>query len=96
MQDKNENNEVSDCTEPCGKRQIKFSSFDVQNIASKLSQTDFVSYIKSFGIFCALETFSNAQLDFSIHFLEFHAFHSPAVKLSRHRRRSDGVLVQKI
>ena len=62
MQDTDENNAVSDCTEPSCKRQI--------NIASKLSETDFVNYIKSVDIFCALETFSNAQLDFNIHFPE--------------------------
>ena len=87
-----QDNEVSDCTEPSGKRQIKFSSFNVENIASKLSETDFVSYIKSFDIFCALEIFSNTQFDFSIHFPEFH---SPAVKLSRHGRRSGGVVLVK-
>ena len=37
---------------------ISFSSLNVENLIAKLNEPDFVSYIKSFDIFCALETFT--------------------------------------
>ena len=71
--------------------QVKFSSFNVSNLVDKLSEPDFVNYIKCFDVFCALETFTSAQFDFSTRFDEFCVFHKPAVKLSRRGRRSGGV-----
>jgi hypothetical protein len=63
----------------------------VENLVTKISECDFVDYIKSFDLFCALETFLGENFDFGIHFKEFHVFNSPAVKLSKHGRRSGGV-----
>ena len=40
-----------------------------------------MNYIKSFDIFCALETFTSSQFDFSTHFEDYSVFHAPAKKL---------------
>ena len=41
------------------------SSLNVENLVTKLSEADFVNYIRSFDIFCAIETFTSAVFDFS-------------------------------
>ena len=60
---------------------------------TKISEPDFVSYIKSFGVFCAIETFTSTHFDFSTYFDNYHVFHSPAIKLSARGSRSGGVAV---
>lgn len=72
---------------------LKFCSFNVENLVTKLCEPDFVNYVKSFDIFCAIETFTNEHFDFGILFNDFHVFHSPAVKLSKRGRRSGGVAI---
>ena len=52
-----------------------------------------MNYIKSFDIFCALETFTSSQFDFSTYFEDYSVFHAPAKKLSRRGRKSGGVAV---
>ena len=69
------------------------SSLNVENLVTKLSEADFVNYIRSFDIFCAIETFTSAVFDFSTHFQDYCVFHSPAIKLSVRGRRSGGVAV---
>ena len=59
-------------------KQIDIGNMDVEGLASKLYEPDFVRYIKSFDIFCAVETFTHFQFDFSIHFSDYVVFHSPA------------------
>ena len=71
----------------------KFCSFNVENLLPKLCEPDFVQYIKSFDIFCALESFTDENFDFDVLFEDFHVYHSPAIKLSRRGRRSGGVAV---
>ena len=57
---------------------ISISSLHVENLIAKLNEPDFVNYIKSFDIFCALETFTSSQFDFSTHFEDYSVFHAPA------------------
>ena len=72
---------------------MNIACHNVENLAGKIREPDYVEYIKSFDIFCALETFTTETFDFSIHFSDFMVFHSPAVKLSRKGRVSGGVVV---
>ena len=65
-----------------GHHPISVSSLHVENLIVKLNEPDFVNYIKSFDIFCALETFTSSQVDFSTHFGDYSVFHTPAKKLS--------------
>ena len=51
------------------------------------------SAVKSFDVFCAVETFTSTHFDFSTHFANYHVFHSPVIKLSARGRRSGGVAV---
>ena len=60
---------------------------------AKLKESDYVRYVKSFDIFCALETFTRENFDFSIHFNDFDIFQSPAIKLSKFGRVSGGIVV---
>ena len=72
---------------------MKLSCWNVENLLTKVSEPDFVSYVKSFDIFCAIETFASTLFDFSTHFENHHVLHSPAIKLSARGRRSGGVAV---
>ena len=60
---------------------------------TKISEPDFVSYVKAFDVFGAVETFTSTHFDFSTHFDNYHVFHSPAIKLSARGRRSGGVAI---
>ena len=62
------------------KKQIDIGHMNVEGLTSKLCEPDFVQYIKSFDMFCAVETFTHFQFDFSIHFSDYVVFHSPAKK----------------
>ena len=66
---------------------------NVEHLAAKMGEPDFVNYVRSFDIFCAMETFTGTSFDFSVLFPEYCAFHGPAVKLSRRGRPSGGVVV---
>ena len=55
-------------TDKYEQQHIKVSSLNVENLVTKLSEADFVNYIRSFDIFCAIETFTSAVFDFSTHF----------------------------
>ena len=66
---------------------------NVENLAAKLVEPDFVTFVKSFDIFSALETFTNDCFDFSLLFSDFKVLHCPAIKLSKRGRRSGGVAV---
>ena len=46
-----------------GQGPISFSSLNVENLIAKLNEPDFVGYIRSFDIFCSLETFTGSQCD---------------------------------
>ena len=49
--------------------------------------------MKTFDIFCALESWTRDTFDFNIHFQNCSVFHAPAIKLSRLGRLSGGVVV---
>ena len=73
------------------------SSLNVENLVTKLSEADFVTYIRSFDIFCAIVTFTSEVFDFSTHFQDYCVFHSAAIKLSLRGRRSGvAVLIRRI
>lgn len=52
-----------------------------------------MNYIKSFDLFCAVETFTSNQFDFSTLFSDYIHFHVAGKKLSVRGRRSGGVAV---
>ena len=87
------NEQVGADSKGVNQKEIRISSLNVEHFVAKISEPDFVSYVKSFDIFCALETFTADQFDFSTHFQDYHVFHRPAIKLSTHGRRSGGVAV---
>ena len=60
---------------------------------TKVSEPDFGSYITSFEIFCAIETFTSTLFDFSTHCANHLVLPSTAIKLSARGRRSGGVAV---
>lgn len=65
----------------------------MENFLAKLGEVDFVNYIKTFDLFCAIETFSTSQFDSGIHFSEYFCFQTPAVKVSRRGRPSGGIII---
>ena len=87
------NEQVGADSEGVNQKEIRISCLNVEHSVAKISEPDFVSYVKSFDIFCALETFTANQFDFGTHFQDYHVFHRSAIKLSTHGRRSGGVLV---
>ena len=76
------NEQVGADSKGVNQKEIRISSLNVEQLVTKISEPDFISYVKSFGIFCALETFTADQFDFSSHFQDYHVFHRPAIKLS--------------
>ena len=92
------NSQVGENLNDSGQDAISFSSLNVENLIAKLNEPDFVSYIKSFDIFCTLKAFTGSHFDFSTYFQDYSVFHAPAEKLSRQGRKSDGValLIRKV
>ena len=80
------------------KSHLSCISWNIEGLAAKLTDIDFVAYITSFDIICLLETFTCPKFDFSVHFKDFKELHSPAEKLSKRGRRSGGtvLLVKKV
>ena len=70
-------------------KQIDIGHMNFEGLASKLCEPDFVKYVKSFDIFCAVETFTHFQFDFSIHFSDYVVFHSPAKKKKKFLNMED-------
>ena len=68
-------------------------SWNIEGLASRLNEPGFVEYLSSFDICCLVETFTSENFDFSIYFDEYLVFHSPAIKLSSHGRRSGGAAI---
>ena len=87
------NEQVGADSQEVNQKEIRISSRNVEHFVAKISEPYFVSYVQSFDIFRALETFTADQFDFSTHFQDYHVFHRPAIKLSTHGRRSGGVAV---
>ena len=77
-----------------GHHPISVSSLNVENLIAKLNEPDFLNYIKSFDIFCALETFTSSHST-SVHTLETIACFTPPPKNYplRQGRKSGGVTV---
>ena len=67
--------------------------WNIEGLSSRIAEPGFLDYVANFNICCFTETFTAVDFDFSIHFSEYLIFHSPAIKLSRHGRRSGGVVV---
>ena len=66
---------------------------NVENLVTKINEPGFVSFVKSFDVFCAVERFTSTPFDFSTHFDSYDVFHSPVIKLSARGSRSGGVAV---
>ena len=88
-----ESEEVSGTPSSNEPKVIRICSVNVENLVTKISEPDFVSYVKAFDVFGAVETFTSTHFDFSTHFDNYHAFHSPAIKLSARGKRSGSVAV---
>lgn len=66
---------------------------NVEGFALKLGEPDYVQYIRNFDLFCAVESWTRENFDFSIVFRDYKVFHAPALKLSKMGRLSGGVVV---
>jgi len=66
--------------------------WNIEGLQSRLAEPGFIDYISRFDVCCFVETFTSENFDTAAYFNEYHVFHSPAVKLSHHGRRSGGVL----
>ena len=73
--------------------EIHIACHNVEHLAVKIREPDYLKFIDSFDIFCFLESFTVANFDFSIHFNDYDVYHSPAIKLSNRGRVSGGVVV---
>jgi exonuclease III len=67
--------------------------WNVNGLATKLTDPDFVHFVTSYDICCLTETFSLPNFDFSVCFGDFIVLHSPAEKLTRHGRPSGGTVL---
>ena len=67
-------------------------TWNVGGLLSKLTDNDFVDYIKSFDVICLTETYVEYNLQIHV-FADFNMYFSPAKKLSHHGRCSGGVIV---
>ena len=72
---------------------LSIVSWNIDGLPSKFAEPGFLDYVTSFDVCCLLETFTSEEFDFSVHFSDYHVFHSPALKLSLRGRRSGGILV---
>ena len=72
---------------------LSITCWNINGLASKLTDPDFVSYITSFDICFLCETFTMPSFDFSVYFSDFVVLHSPGVKLSRMGRCSGGTVM---
>ena len=66
---------------------------EFEALSSRLTEPGFIEYLSSFSICCLVETFTSENFDFSIYFAEYLVFHSSAIKLSSHGRRSGGAVI---
>ena len=71
-------------------RPFSFLLWNVNGLFSKLKNADFCSYVSSFDFVCFVETWLD-EYDCDI-FNEHKPFYDPAFKLSKHGRRSGGVV----
>lgn len=71
---------------------LKVLNFNVEGLFNKLTNSDFVEFLKQYDLICLTET--HVSEDFELKdFKEFEAFSLPGKKLSKHGRRSGGILV---
>ena len=80
---------VSDLTQ---KPSLRFLTYNVCGLLSKLENDDFVRYVTSFDIVCLTETFIGFDFQSDL-FKDFKIFTAAAKKLSHHGRQSGGVMV---
>ena len=67
--------------------------WNIEGLSSRCGEPGFLNYITTFDACCFVETFTSECFDFQIHFADYFVFHSPAIKLSHHGRRSGGALI---
>ena len=75
------------------KKVLKIGCHNVGGLSTKLCEDDYVDFMYEHDIFCAQETFTHENFDFSLLFTEYETFHNPAVKLKEKGRRSGGLVV---
>ena len=76
-----------------GQKFLKLGCHNVEGLSAKLCESDYVEFMHQHDIFCAQETFTHENFDFSIYFKNYETFHKPAVKLKEKGRRSGGIAV---
>ena len=76
-----------------GKMTLRYLTYNVSGLLSKLDNTAFVNYITSFDFVCLTETYTASDFDSDL-FRDLGMFAAKAKKkLSSHERLSEGVLV---
>ena len=71
---------------------LRFLSYNVGGLLSKLDNHDFTNYITSFDFVCLTETYVSSKLETDV-FCDFCAYTANARKLSYHGRQSGGVIL---
>ena len=56
------NGQVGADSKGVNQKEIRISSLNFEHFVAKISEPDFLSYVKSFDIFCALETLQQISL----------------------------------
>ena len=72
---------------------LKCVCWNIDGLASKLSDDDFIPYMHPIDIVCLIETFLDDTFHLTNHFCNYVKYLSPAIKHSNMGRRSGGLLV---
>ena len=72
---------------------ISMICWNIEGLASRLTEPGFITSIDFYHISCFLETFTGDTFDFSTYFDEYLVFHTPAIRSSHDGRRSGGVVM---
>ena len=74
------------------KMSLRFLSYNIAGLLSRLDNAAFVNYITSFDLVCLTEAYVASKFESNL-FKDFGVFVAKAKKLSYHRRYSGGVIV---
>ena len=72
---------------------LKCVCWNIDGLASKLVDDDFIQYVQTIDIVCLIETFLDDTFDLTNHFCDYVIYLSPAIKHSYMGRRSGGLLL---
>ena len=72
---------------------LKYVCWNIDGLASKLVDDDFIQYVQTIDIVCLIETFLDDTFHLTNHFCDYVKYLSPAIKHSYMGRRSGGLLL---